>query len=309
MAFKLEVRFSGLCLYVMHPTRDDAAVLLPDARLNGSLQGAGAKHLDGTPAVPHVGYMSIDLAHLGFSPPKRPMFNNGVRGGQFDAIYRFDQQQLDFGLASASQKRKVNEIPNFKEFASSLKLRSDLFASAVASPLLLRTMLTGGKIEPSSDVDLKDRFMMSTRLNKGKPSSIEQSSPGSTTWTRDVEADGLTITVTDFDGQSNPLKLPLKPIVDGADRVIRIHIANLCSENPLEWDQFKIRGLASGEDSDFKWYYRLFEPVSGTFDTLLDKFFLPAPFLVKVHNPQAFGGEAGDCGHGLTEEEFPQFPA
>jgi hypothetical protein len=52
MAFKLEVRFSGLCLYVMHPTRDDAAVLLPDARLNGSLQGAGAKHLDGTPGSP-----------------------------------------------------------------------------------------------------------------------------------------------------------------------------------------------------------------------------------------------------------------
>src|SRR4051812_37492518 len=59
MSFTLEVEFSGLCLFVLHPDEPRVAVLMPDARKST----ANPVHVDGTRGIPHVGYTRFDLAN------------------------------------------------------------------------------------------------------------------------------------------------------------------------------------------------------------------------------------------------------
>lgn len=72
--------------------------------------------------------------------------------------------------------------------------------------------------------------------------------------------------------------------------MIGIKIANLCSDNPLEWNDFTTHGV-DGEDVDFKWFYRMVDPAPATFESMLgDKKKLPAPI---ADGPEPKGRE--DC--------------
>ncbi|MBW3629546.1 MAG: hypothetical protein KY464_09630, partial [Gemmatimonadetes bacterium] len=62
MSFELRVKFSGLCLFLVHSDTKRVAVVMPDCRRNGP--NPPDQHLDGEPAEPHVGYLRFDLANL-----------------------------------------------------------------------------------------------------------------------------------------------------------------------------------------------------------------------------------------------------
>ena len=49
---------------------------------------------------------------------------------------------------------------------------------------------------------------------------------------------------------------------------IVLKVANLCSENPLEWPELVMHQV-NRADRDFKWMYRLMAPAQGTLASLL----------------------------------------
>ena len=312
MAFTLEVQFTGLCLHVKHPTRPAVAVLMPDGRLNGPAPG---QQRDDTPNVPHVGYLRVDLANVPLAdgaatlPRGHREGPDGTDDGPFfEVVYRLARQQLDFGLPPvAAGAPGGQDTPDVAPLGTALRLLPDLFKPKVEPDtfLLFRTVLHGGAFAVSPDVNQNEKWMLDGRFNEGDTAPIVRNFPGAITWTREVDdQDDLDLTISNFDDTA-PVRLRLQP-VDGPDgnRVIRLKIANLCSDNPLEWEDFQLHGV-TGEDSDFKWLYWLFEPASGTWSDLLGEFVLPAPRLMTRH-PERFG-QAGDCAGGGTKAAFRFF--
>jgi hypothetical protein len=315
MPFTLQVQFSGLCLHVLHPERPEIAVLMPDARFNESPE----VHLDETDAVPHVGYMRIDLANLALADPEidaqvpsgdRRAPDDADDGPLFEVVYRFRRQQLDFGLPPVTGASPLSDPGvSIATLGSALRVREDLFTRQPGpdtTSLLFRTVLHGGSFAPSPEVDLDELWMLDRRFDGDAP--VVRNFPGAIVWTREVEdRDVLELTISDFDGDRRT-RLRLRPVsLDGGERVIRLKIAHLCADNPLEWSGFKLRGVI-GEDSDFKWLYRLMEPIPpATWDSLLGPFVLPAPRLM-TRPAHLAGAQAGDCAPGSAVQRF-EIPA
>src|SRR5687767_8321450 len=91
MSFTLHVEFSGLCLYVRHATDPGRiAVLMPDARSSSNLSGM---HVDGTRAVPHVGYVRVDAANL---PERLPHATMPSKDPRYELIHRLEGEVLKF---------------------------------------------------------------------------------------------------------------------------------------------------------------------------------------------------------------------
>ena len=297
MSFKLEVQFTGLCLHVQHRddengTRPEVAVLLPDARFRGDAK----RHPDRTPAVPHVGYLRLDLANVvpelaatSFPPDERPRDARDMPDGpHFEVVYRLGDmadrltggQTLDFGLPDDAYAKSMTvdtKLPSFDDIAPAHKVRADLFtklgganvAEDTPSPLLLRTLLRGGKLVPSEDGVSLDLWSIDPFL-RGVPGGAPQDPivgcfPGAVTWTRDVDASSLTLTFRKFDGTVTA-RLPLQP----RNGEIKLKIANLCADNPLEWNELELR-TAAIEDSDFKWFYQLLDPTATSWKQFLEQ--------------------------------------
>jgi len=300
MSFTLEVEFTGLCLHVEHrdgsTTRNEVAVLLPDARYRG---GPLDKHADGTSAVPHVGYLRVDLANVAGGIPhahlphgERPPDRRGLSDGPpFELLYRFGDrsdrylggQTLDFGLDPVDESMVVaTRLPDLDEIAPGYPVRADLFtqhaggdtAKEVRTPLLMRTLLRGGSLTVSKAGLSVDHWGIESFLNPKQP-VICSNYPGEVVWTRRVDARQLMLTLTPFDGDPKKVvKLPLRPIDVKGEQIIRLKIANLCADNPLEWSELRLRG-ADIEDSDFKWFYQLLDPKAPSWGDVLEAHALP----------------------------------
>lgn len=333
--FTLEVHFTGLCLHVRHRTRDEVAVLMPNARSGFS----PTEHLDKTPAVTHAGYLRVDLAHvrpdLGLSGEERPTRDARVVDGPFfEVVYRFGSQAredgggqtLTFDLPEPDAAIEVDAgLPNLDDIVPKLRVRDDLFTAAagakpalapapgvvprraVPSPLLFRTLLRGGTLARSAG-DPRESWSIATRtdvdregnpLPPGEPlrdaEPIVGVFPGEVVWTREVRGQpNMSVTIRDFNGE-NAMKLPLYPV----NGKIALKLANLCSHNPLEWNEFELHEVAV-EDSDFKWFYQLLEPdptqaaPGATVRTMLAGLTLPAPHL-RTQPLQARGSGSLDC--------------
>ena len=301
MPFDLRIDFTGLCLYLKQRDSNRMAVLMPDCR---KVRGNDMKHDDDTKGVPHVGYIRFDLANLvGSVPPGTIEF-----GPQYEVVYRFHRQHLTFNLpATEDPLRGELEVPRFEEIANEkpssrgaspvplLEPLPGLFSEkADKLPLLMRTFLQGGSLT----ADGKEFWRFSRVFRRGVATTYERDFKSIVTWKRHVDDDVLTITIADFDGK-NSVDIPLRPLTKGG--VIPLKIANLCTENPLEWDEFEKR-LVRGDDEDFKWLYRLLRPTEGrTYRDLLKgsgaklrKFPIP-------QRPQAGGAGREDCFGGAQE--------
>ena len=91
--------------------------------------------------------------------------------------------------------------------------------------------------------------------------------------------------------------LVLKPA--SKDNIVRLKVANLCAENPLEWPELDLRTLKAKRDDDFKWMYRLLKPEVGTYQKHLGKHGkLPVPVLTQQKVP--FGGLTDCTGKKIT---------
>lgn len=320
MSFELRVEFAGLCLYMIDPGAEGVeglakkiAILMPDAR-----KTADPIHPDGEQGEPHIGYVRFDLANLNTGIELRSPTLGSVRMGQKplvepgeveddagdppnEIIHRFDREELDFGLNDVSSVGHKLGIPSFNAFSDSLDKIAGLFDPDPPRELLMRTTLNGGSIRATGSGKIWKFSSALKHAPSGGPYTDQFA--GYSVWTRQVEADDLTVTIKKFDG-SVVAKIPLKPVPvkdqkgEVKDR-ITIKIANLCAFNPLEWREYRRRTVVN-QDVDFKWLYRLLKPTVGTYETRLGDAKLPHPIEVHV---QAFGDE--DCVGGSITTPIP----
>lgn len=247
MAFELRVTFSGLCMFVRN-TRDPSryAVLMPDAR------GAGRPLKDNRHGAPHVGYVRLDMANLMPGLPVGDGDAPHASGPLYEAVHRFRRQWLDFGLRDGGAiDTDLQYVPDVSEYAPDTALIPNLFGDAPPSELGFRTILSGGRLEGLRG---DKSWTIPPTLNPGgRPFSGHFS--GYMVWTRSVDADSLTISVADFDDGTGAraTKLEVRPV----NGVVEMKVANLCSDNPLEWLDLPIR--TTSEDRDFRWFFELLE--------------------------------------------------
>lgn len=290
MPFDLEIEFSGLCLYVVHPDGNQVAVLMPDGRRRSN---PDPFHADATDAEPHVGYLQANAADLGINLP------GGEDGGapRYELIHRFDRQAVDFdGAFSTAPLVNGLKFPVFDEFAPGLELIPGLFGATPPEVLLMRMVLTGGEFESTREEPL---WRFTNLLNPGAQDEYGGQFASFAVWKRQVDASQLNLRITDFAGNVQAT-LPLAPSTPGGK--VSLKISNLCSDNPLEWVDLPIRKV-SGPDNDFRWLYRLLQPAGGgTFDTIVsESTHYPIPL------PVDLGGEVGadDCMGGTKTSPFP----
>jgi hypothetical protein len=286
MAFELRVSFTGLCLYLVHPDGTKAAVLLPDARKTT----ADPAHADGTMGEFHAAYLRFDLAHLDARFPA----GSEDEVPRYEVVRRLDRQVLDFGVPDGAGQTVDLPLPDFGTFAPTLRPISGLFSSNPPQELLSRMVLNGGELSALPE----DAWTLPATLNPGgQPYNGEFASL--VTWTRQVEGDGLTLTLAGFDG-ADAVQIPLTPVTtDSGARVIALKVANLCDKNVLEWPELGTRRVDQ-DDVDFKWLYRLLQPEEGSYGDRLEGSSLPIPHLQPT---QGFGVE--DCMGGKIEVVFP----
>jgi hypothetical protein len=271
MGFELRVTFTGLCLFLIREDCKRVAVLQPDARVGGRLSRF---HPDGEPVVHHAGYLRFDLANLsaGSSAPfpvTNPL-NEGVHHFRWEEL-KFGIPDVDTGMAIQTGLPAMERVaphplgpaPMDQELEcpsgerSRLQLMSGLFGTA--APLAMRTILSGGTLK-KSDSKSAWAFLPYALTPGGLAYAGEFATE--VMWTRVVEdRDSLDLSITPFAG--GPAQtLTLHPTMTGTGAVLLLKIANLCSDNPLEWVEFPTPPPAR-EDRDFKWFYQLFRDAAG----------------------------------------------
>lgn len=320
MSFELIVDFVGLCLHVRHASRNEVAVVLPDARSAGI--DTPMNHIDDSAAQPHVGYLRMSLASL--MPASAGQGGLDADDPAFEVVHRLSGQTLNFNLSSTESPISVEPcLPHLDCFSTALGLLAGVFGptppdspwlderSHLRSLVLARTLLQGGSLGratssgASSNSAKRDIWSIDQRLSSRPTAPYQDEFEGDVRWRREVvDQEFLRLTIMKFDG-SDARTLDLYPDVRDGKRELRLKIANLCADNPLEWSQLAIHrsGL---EDSDFKWMYRLLQPSGGqTWAQLLGGFLLPAPRLVREKDSQAFGYPRGDCSGLVARADFP----
>ncbi|AHG92281.1 hypothetical protein J421_4746 (plasmid) [Gemmatirosa kalamazoonensis] len=300
----LRVTITGLAVYVPHEDYLQVAVLFPDARhrADEAEWKRWSEHPDKSHGVPHACYLRVDLANLALAGGTRVAAGSISRDGEgrpvWEVLYELDHAFVDFGFpvskASRTDGRPVINAPYTDDYAPDLKLIDDLLHQTVTSSpakekLICRTVLQEGTLEPSTS---KEKWLIAGTL-KNKPQEVvvfDQS--GYRNWVRTLEVDVpdgeqpiITLMIRNFDGTLRQ-SVPLRPV--GGE--INVRIANLCANNPLEWESLKVH-TSPTEDLDFKWLYHLFEPRTGSWDDLLAGNLLPVPQCIRTRT-----GDPDDCG-------------
>jgi hypothetical protein len=274
MAFKLRVEFTGPNLFVLHTANGDTkevTVLMPDGR---RFTHPTPKHLDGTPAEHHVGFVRVDLADMSLPYPK------GKEGKpSYELVHRFVRQELTFGDGLAPEPMtNLNELdldivaPKAKRFALE-PLDGVLENDVPPGPVLMRTTLRGGTFLPNR----KTQWELPPHMNPGG-GPYKERFVSTVTWQRDIAGDRLPISVTGF-GQTTPEAVfQLGPFQE--NEIVTLAVGNLCAHNPLDWADL-LPPEVPKEDEDFKWvYYLLRTRGKPTLDIPAEG--LPTPVLAEV---------------------------
>lgn len=264
MTFQLKLRFVGLCLFVVHPTKRRIAVVLPDGRLKAPNQ----RHLDGSLAEPHVGYISVDSTHVpGGSALK----------GQF--VRRIDREDLRLSAGPVDNGPYHQMIvPSFDDLTD-LKLRPEVFSTE--SPALMRTFLYGGQLSGASG---STTWAIENPFGKAGH-FCEATYDLSNSWETTVSEDTVSLLFIPFDGRT-PSTLTLVP---AGKACVEVTVANLCCSNPLGWEELGGAPAVDDTDDDFRWYYDLLVPHQGTYAQLLNGGSLPVPKIQGVDRGQPPG--------------------
>lgn len=293
MPFQLRVEFTGLCLYLVHADPPEGrqpgeeleaskvTVVIPECRMGV----ANARHPDRDNGKHHVGYMRLDLANLTGADARVPSAPDPDMPPAYEVVHRFTNQELAFGLDAEPSMRVFTNVPELGGYAPTLEPRPELFDDRAGELAVMRVTLTGGELtgEPVEDWKFSDLFSPG-RNYAGRFAQV-------VTWTREVPGDSLTLTLTDFDRQDGQpaQEVRLTPVAgpDGAP-TISLKIANLCCENPMEWQELESRGVID-KDEDFKWAYRVMQAASGpSIEQMLGT---TGKFPIPVQDGPARGGE------------------
>jgi len=276
--FDLEIKFTGLIMYLVHgdPPASPGdplvgrkvTVVIPECRQHF----VDAKHDDGTEGAHHVGYMRMDLASIVGPHASFPAAAAEVAAvpsdPPYEVVHRFTNQVLDFGLPGEEREEgedgvdtSINvhtRLPEFDRLAPRLEPRPELFDERAADLAVLRTTLTRGSLtgQPKQEWKFSNVLGDPNEAYSGKFAEA-------LTWTRTVpDRNWLTLTLAPLAGGEAQQQVTLFPVAGPTGRpTISLKIANLCCENPLEWAELDARG-AIHRDDDFKWLYRLMQPVA-----------------------------------------------
>jgi hypothetical protein len=292
--FELRVQFAGLCMYVRDPKQQTLTVLMPDARATGE----PLVHEDGSEAVPHVGYLRFDLANV--ETGVAGALSEGIDSPTYEVVHRFEGAEISFDLGgevgsygAQAESEPVNgepAVPDFDDFAPNLELIPDVLADRPPEVVLMRTVLRGGTVEPILEDErwtLSRELAVGTATKQRTPAEQHHQFGGVAEWTRTVQGNGLTIRITRF-SDGKVVTIPLRPItLPGDTPAITLKIANLCAENPLEWEELPMRTVAR-EDADFRWLYKLLRSRRTAAGVRYPPAVLPAPQL--VHAGAGLGG-------------------
>lgn len=264
----LRVNFTGLCLFVTEEAPSKLRVLLPDAR--GLRPLNMSKHVDDTRAVAHVGFVRFDRRYVAGTAP--------ATGGE--VVRRMVREAIHFEISDSSEG-DISKllVPNFSEFAPDLELNKSLLGSAPDAVLLARVELSGGTLSGEAAVDLKE--VSRTIGSAGRISTHRYQHL--VTWSRTVIGTSVSLCVTTFGGEEVE-RIPLQALREAnGDFVVEVMIANLCADNPLEWDDYHEPDDEPVDDFDFKWFVRLFQQKAGTPPVVMSEA-SPVPF-IKLSNP------------------------
>ena len=282
--FDLTIEFTGLCLYVTRSPDRPVTVVLPDATATDLESNT---HLDGLPAVPHVGYLRFDLGSLAAAGTTAEP-GNGTGAPPNEVVHRLSRETIDLSLPAAGGPAfDTLSIPSFGDISGALEPDPAIFADSPPATVLARVDLRGGSVTTA-----KGNPTWTFKPEVGTPPAAAQY--GSYVWwSRTLEGDGLTITLTPF-GSAEPTSVyRLTPVTERSAgevrRVVRLKIANLCADNPLEWSELGQPAVVN-EDLDFKWLYQLLRIRPGTTAPDYSMTALPHPY-----TSEAKQGEVQDC--------------
>jgi|SRR5215204_3070997 len=254
----LSVEFAGICLYLIHPEKKSVAVLMPTA-LPSPDGRISTKDEDGDDAARHVAYVRMNLANLDPNVPPGLVAD----GPQFEVVRQLRRAEIRLEPESSENFIRVEPLPlpDLSVYRGKIELKKDLFADKdrfadnPPAELQARMMLRGGTLAAT---------VASGSISPPKPGpdpdwdKSEFNWAGSVRWTCTVPGDSLTVRIVGFDGGAET-SLRLVPVVRPTGRVIELKIANLCETNPLEWRDFEQKHVR--EDVDFKWLFRLYDPI------------------------------------------------
>jgi len=250
--FSVDIELSGIGLYLWDAERTKVTLVLPDGRDNGK----ESKHLDGTRAVPHAGYLRFDLRNLN---PELKGLNVARRVGSpaWEVVYRFHHEEIRLGLPEADGSIRGDlVVPDFSDFAPLLEPIPNLLAPVPPNMVLMRTELIGGEFTTILDTG---SWEIPRHLADGARPKAQRFG-SEVHWTRTLKGDCLDLRVVPFADQDEAVDIRLYPILEENASIpsIQLKIANLC-ENPLEWTELGESDVTTPDD-DFRWLYRLLRP-------------------------------------------------
>lgn len=271
--FRLIISLTGICLYLWSADRSSVTFVMPDARRKKGVKPP--KHPDGSPTVPHAGYLRFDLKNLHtgveYMEPA-PDVDDRELIPTYEVVHRFQREELVLNLPDGEPIEGKLNLPDASEFAPVRQPISGLEDRTPPEIVLMRTRLVGGSFRTATenlpwkiDGDLREDDK-TTRLSIG----------GAVTWERTLRGTGMDIVLSRFDG-GGVVKIPLRALRSTPEAVpeIRLKIANLCG-NPLEWPELDVPPEPV-PDLDFKWLYTLLEPRPGFDGEKFPKYLCPVP--------------------------------
>lgn len=254
MSFELQIEFTGLFLYLARPD-GRYTVLMPDCRD----KAVSAQHEDGHKGVAHAGYVRVDAAALGLNVPA-----GSADTPQFEVVHRLSGQEVHLSGLTAGAVGGAPALPRFEApYFVDMALRRDTLTETPRD-LLMRLELTGGRFV--AGVAGHQWSIPATLGSEAAPQVGAYAS--SVLWTTTMGGDTMEVLLRAFG--TSPADAPRLSLRCGAGdepRVVSIRIANLCAQNPLEWDSLEL--AETDRDLDFKWLYRLVESTSGSFKSRL----------------------------------------
>jgi hypothetical protein len=258
---------------------------------------ACGKHL-----VHHVGYLRFDLAdvipEIGASqeaadaedsdPPYPAVYTR--KPPSYEVVHRFDFEELELlhqpKVGDKTDMTAENILAaNVHEVDPYARMRRNLFSNTPPEKLLMRMILRGGVFEKAT---AKGFWYFDGTLRDGNTPYSAQLS-GTAVWNGTIDEDHIAIRIRSWKRKHETI-IRLRPSKGGK---VRLKIANLCAQNPMEWPELYPRVFDSPSDDDFKWFYFLWRDTRDDFDKLLDG---PPPQLLPVPCPDPMHGDIINCG-------------